>query len=136
MSLSILGFAFAVILAALTDGNTAMWEGVPAGVSITIFFLLMCFVGMMEGMKIALFAVLNMPDHELCQHPVAHANCQLTFRDQNLQAFLIGRQIIVTMCMFVVAKITTLNIVVGEDNIFGVSNTLQVFFDEVQALGG
>lgn len=129
VSLSLLAFAFAVILAALVGGNTAMWDGVPTAVSIAIFFLLMCFVGLMEGMQIALFAVLNLPDHELSQHPVAHANCQLTFRDQNLQAFLIGRQIIVTVCMFVVARITTLEIPEDESNIFGVSDSVQAFFN-------
>ena len=89
----------------------------------------MCFVGMMEGMQIALFAVVNMPEEELKNHAIAYANCELTFRDQNLQAFLIGRQICVTVCMFVVARITTLNVVVGDGNIFGVSDGLQAFFN-------
>lgn len=129
MSLAILAFAFAVTLAALFDGNTAMWEGVPAGMSVVVFFLLMGLVGLMEGMQIALFAVINMPEHELQQYPVAHTNCQLTFRDQNLQAFLIGRQVIVTICMFVVARITTLAIPADEPNIFGVSNGAQEFFN-------
>jgi silicon transporter len=129
MSLAILGFAFAVTLKALFDGNTTMWAGVPEAVSVIVFFVLMCFVGMMEGMQIALFAVVNLPEEELKQHSVAYANCQLTFRDQNLQAFLIGRQICVTICMFVVARITTLDIAEDEPNIFGVSDGLQEFFN-------
>lgn len=60
---------------------------------------------------------------------MAHKTCQLCFRDQNLQAFLIGRQICVTVCMFVVARITTINVVVGQGNIFGVSDGLQNFFN-------
>jgi hypothetical protein len=89
----------------------------------------MCFVGMMEGMQIALFAVLKMPKEELRNHKVANANCELTFSGRNLQAFLIGRQICVTICMFVVARITTLDIAEGEDTIFGVSSGLQNFFN-------
>ena len=129
MSCVILGFSFAVTLGALFQDKTTMWDGVPAAASVVIFFVLMCFVGMMEGMQIALFAVVNMPEEELKNHAIAYANCELTFRDQNLQAFLIGRQICVTVCMFVVARITTLNVVVGEGNIFGVSDGLQAFFN-------
>ena len=130
VSLAVLGFAFAVTLAALFQGKTTMWTGVPPAVSVVIFFILMCLVGLMEGMQIALFAVFNVPEKELAERRVAAASCTLAFRDQNLQAFLIGRQILVTVCMFVVAKITTLDIVVGTgENIFGVSDGLQNFFN-------
>ena len=130
MSLAVLGFAFAVTLQALFDGNTAMWNGVPEAVSVVILFVLMAFVGMMEGMQIALFSVVNLPEEELQQHSVAHKNCQLAFAGQNLQAFLIGRQILATICMFVVARITTVQVTVGEgNNVFGVSDGVQEFFN-------
>jgi len=128
VSLAALGFSFAVTLAALFQGKTSMWAGVPAAVSVVVFFVLMCFVGLMEGMQIALFAVVNMPKEELESAKVAKANCELTFAGQNFQAFLIGRQICVTICMFVVARITTLNVTDGE-TIFGVSAGLQAFFN-------
>ncbi|GKY91322.1 hypothetical protein MPSEU_000104400 [Mayamaea pseudoterrestris] len=129
MSCLVLGFAFAVTLGALFQEKTTMWDGVPPAVSVVVFIILMCFVGMMEGMQIALFAVVNMPEEELKNHAIAYTNCELTFRDQNLQAFLIGRQICVTVCMFVVARITTLNVVIGEGNMFGVSDGVQAFFN-------
>jgi Silicon transporter len=132
MSLVLLGFSFAVTLAALFQEKTAMWDGVPAAVSVIVLFVLMAFVGMMEGMQIALFAVVNMPEEELAQHSIAHANCELTFRDQNLQAFLIGRQICVTICMFVVARITSVDVDIASDNsenIFGVGDGIQNFFN-------
>ena len=66
-----------------------------------------------EGMQIAL---LNMPKEELQSHSIAYINCQLTFSGQNLQAFLIRHQICITICMFVVAHITTLNIEIGVDD--------------------
>ena len=46
MSLAILGFAFAVTFAALFQGSTTMWQGVPEAVSIVLFFILMSVVGM------------------------------------------------------------------------------------------
>jgi silicon transporter len=129
-SVFVLAYAFAVTLSALFDGKTTMWEGVPSYVSVIVFFVLMCFVGMMEGMQIALFAVVNLPEEELSQYTIAKANCDLTFTGTNLQKFLIGRQICVTVCMFVVARITTLDIEIGvDDNVFGVSDGMQEFFN-------
>jgi len=129
-SVAALGLALAVTLAGIFQGKTTMWVGVPGAVSVIVFFVLMALVGIMEGMQIALFAVINMPDEELIDHTIAFTNCKLAFRDQNLQAFLIGRQVCVTICMFVIARISTLGVVVGEDeNIFGVSDGLQEFFN-------
>ena len=131
ISLAILIFAFAVTLAALFDEKTDMWDGVPPSVSVVAFLFLMCFVGLMDGMQIALFAVVNLPEEELRNHAIAHANCELTFRDQNLQAFLIGRQICVTICMFVVARITNVNVdlAANEGTIFGVPDGFQNFIN-------
>jgi hypothetical protein len=129
ISFFILSFAFAVTLKALFDGKTTMWPGVPPYASVTVFFILMCLVGMLEGMQIALFAVVNLPEEERAQHSIAHKNCQLTFSGQNLQAFLIGRQITVTVCTFVIARISTLNYKDTDSPIFGVSTGLQSFFN-------
>jgi hypothetical protein len=130
-SLALLGFSFAVTLAALFKGQTTMWAGIPEAVSVIVFFVLMCFVGMMEGLQIALFAVVNLSAEELeSKSQIAFKNYQLTFRGENLQAFLIGRQICVTICMFVIARITTLSVQIGVDpNIFGVSDGVQNFFN-------
>jgi len=129
MSLVILGFCFAVTVKALFDGKTGMWEGVPPSASIVILFILMGVVGILEGMQIALFTVVNMSDEDLRDHPVAHANCQLTFSGQNLQAFLIGRQILVATCMFVVARIATPVYGDEDENIFGLGDGIQSFLD-------
>eukprot|EP00536_Pseudo-nitzschia_multiseries_P005624 jgi/Psemu1/295959/fgenesh1_pm.108_\ len=132
ISLAILAFAFAVTLAALFDGKTTSWESVPGAFSVIIFFVLMCIAGLMEGMQIALFAVVNLPKEELAEHKMAKASCQLAFSGNNLQAFLIGRQIFVTLCTFVIARLTTLDVKVGTDNnIFGVSDGAQTFLIQV-----
>jgi len=129
MSGGVLTFATAVTLEALIKNQSGMWEGVPVSASIVIFFLLLCIVGLMEGMQIAAFALVNLPDWELEQYPIVKKNCELMFSGQNLQSFLIGRQIFVATLMFIVAKIATINIGEGEENIFGVSNGFQAFFD-------
>jgi hypothetical protein len=125
-----LSYAFAVTFSALFNGRTTMWEGAPPAIAVVILLVLMCLVGMMEGTQIALFAVLNLPEDELKKSSVVYANCQLVFNGQNLQAFLIGRQICLTICMFVIARITTLDIEVGIDaNIFDVPDGVQEFFN-------
>jgi hypothetical protein len=130
-SLVVLGFSFAVTLTALFDGKTTMYEGVPEYVSVIVLFVLMALVGTMEGMQTALFTVINMPAEELKKHPMAAKVCELTFSGSNLQAFLIGRQIYVTCCMFIVARITTCEVDAdaGEDTNFGVSSGIQEFFN-------
>jgi hypothetical protein len=74
--------------------------------------------------------VVNLPIEELEAHPLAFKSCELTFRGSNLQAFLIGRQMCVTFCMFIVARITSCDVdVPGEETVFGVSDTMQSFFN-------
>ena len=128
-SLGVLGFALAVTITALLDGKSGMWEGVSPTVSIIIFFCLLCLVGLMEGLQIAAFALLNMPDDELSSHTIAHKNCTLMYDGKNLQSFLVGRQIFVAALMFIVARIATISIDDGQTNIFNVSNGFQAFLD-------
>jgi hypothetical protein len=129
MSTAILGFSFAVTLSACFQGQTKMWNGVPEALSVVLLFVLMAFAGMMEGMQIALFAVVHLPKEVLEKSPVAATNCKLTFAGHNLQAFLIGRQICVTSCLFVVARITSVDTGAGEATIFGVRRGVQNFFN-------
>ena len=131
LSSGLLCFAFAVTLSAIFNGQTTMYGNVPPTVSVIVFVVLMCFVGLMEGMQIALFAVVNLPEEELRNHKVARENCELTFHGSNFQAFLIGRQICVTLCMFVVARITTIAIDTesGQATVLGVSDGVQEFLN-------
>jgi hypothetical protein len=86
-------------------------------------------MGIMEGMQIAAFALLNIPDEELNKHGVAAANCLLMFEGSNLQAFLIGRQMFVASLMFIVAKIASISVDENESNILGVSDGFQKFLN-------
>lgn len=128
ISFAILGISIVVIGKDIVEGNTVMWENVPAYVSALILLVLITLAGILDGMQIALFAASKMPDNQLEYYPTAQINCELTFRGSNAQAFLIGRQICVTSCMFVIARITSPNIVDGE-NIFGIPDLLQEIID-------
>ena len=131
MSLAILAFCLAATLNALFAGKTTIWESIPSGVSVILFFVLMCVVGLLEGMQIAFFAVARIPADERGTSTFAMKTCELLFRGrgENLAGFMIGRQLCVVSCMFVVARVTTIEIEDDEENIFGVPNGLQEFFN-------
>merc|ERR1712045_655757 len=130
-SLAILGFCFAVTMVAVFDGKTTVWESVPPGAAVVIFFILMSVVGMLEAMQIAFFAVAKLPANERGSSVFALKTCHLLFTEEgnNLPGFMIGRQLCVVSCMFFVARVTSVEIEEGEENIFGVGDGLQEFFN-------
>jgi len=131
LSSAILFFAFAVTISALLNGQTTMWEGVPAWVTLVLFFLFMAVVGMLEGMQIAFFAVARMAEEERSKSSWAKKTCNLLFEGdgRNLAGFMIGRQMCVTLCFFIIARVTTVKLHDGDENIFGVSDFTQTFFE-------
>eukprot|EP00559_Dactyliosolen_fragilissimus_P007834 CAMPEP_0184862762 /NCGR_PEP_ID=MMETSP0580-20130426/7623_1 /TAXON_ID=1118495 /ORGANISM="Dactyliosolen fragilissimus" /LENGTH=431 /DNA_ID=CAMNT_0027360741 /DNA_START=410 /DNA_END=1705 /DNA_ORIENTATION=+ len=128
---AILVFSFCVTLAALFQGKTTMWEGVPAGVAVALFFIFMAIVGMLEGMQIAFFAVAKMTEEERSHSTWAKKTCDLLFANdgRNLPGFMVGRQMCVTLCFFIVARVTTIKLEDGESNIFNSSSGLQGFYE-------
>ena len=131
-SMAVLCFSLAVTLEALFNGQTTMWDFIPNWLAVILFFVLMSIVGLLEAMQIAFFAVAKFKKEDRGDHPMAKRTCNLLFKGdgRNLPGFMVGRQMTVTLCFFVIARVTTLNIKVGEDpNVFGVSDGLQEFFN-------
>lgn len=131
VSAAILVFSFSVTLYALFNGQTTMWEGVPNGVAVVLFFIFMAIVGMLEGMQIAFFAVAKMPEEDRAKSAWAKRTCDVLFANggRNLPGFMVGRQLCVTLCFFIVARVTTIKLEEGEENIFGVSDGVQALFE-------
>merc|ERR1712194_167625 len=131
VSLAILVFAFAVTLSALFNNQTTMWEGVPPGLTVILFFGFMSIVGMLEGMQIAFFAVTRMPEEERGKSDWAKRTCAVLFANdgRNLPGFMVGRQMCVTMCFFIIARVTTIRLNEGDGNIFGFNDGVQYFFE-------
>jgi hypothetical protein len=131
VSLIILCFALAVTIEALFKGQTTAWDGVPYIVSLILFFIFMSIVGLLEGMQIAFFAVTKLTKDEQGKAKFAMMTCDLLFKGwgKNLAGFMVGRQVCVTLCFFVIARVTTLNVKPGDPTIFGVSKGAQEFFN-------
>ncbi|NKI34177.1 hypothetical protein HFP89_03230 [Wenzhouxiangella sp. XN79A] len=133
MSLVLLIFAFVITLAALFEGKTTMWESVPNVAAVVVFFLLMCVVGLLEGMQIAFFAVSKLPEDERGDNVWAKKTCRLLFRGDahNLSAFMIGRQLCVVSCMFFIARVTSFDIDpgAGDATLWGIPAWAQIFLN-------
>merc|ERR1719189_579329 len=132
LSVAILIFSFAVTIAAIFEDKTTMWPGVPEIVSLLLFFFLMAIVGMLEGMQIAFFAAAKLPEAERGDSTFAKKTCELLFagNGQNLPGFMVGRQLCVVSCFFIVARITALDVAIGTgENILGVPDGVQAFLN-------
>merc|ERR1711953_643468 len=132
MSCAVLTFAIIVTITALFEGKTTMWTSIPNSVAVILFFVLMNVVGLLEGMQIAFFAVTKLPKEEQGDARCAKMTCDVLFANggRNLPGFMIGRQICVVGCMFIVARVCTLNVEVGTgNNVLGVSDGVQSFFN-------
>lgn len=130
LSLAILTFSLVVTMAALFEGKTTMWDSVPGVIAVILFFLLMSVVGMLEGMQIAFFAVAKMTEAERGDGIWAKRTCDILYNQRNglnLPAFMIGRQLCVVTCFFVIARVTTQNVEVGEENVMGLPDGVQDF---------
>jgi len=133
ISTVILGFSFAVTLKALFTERTSMWKGVPPGVAVVIFFLLMSVVGMLEGMQIAFFAVAKIPAADRGDSIWAKKTCDVLYSGDgnNLPGFMVGRQLCVVSCMLFIARVTSVSKTdeaKNQENIFGVNNGFQELF--------
>jgi Silicon transporter len=124
-------FSLAVTLDALFQGKTTVWPGIPPAAAVVIFFILMCVVGMLEAMQIAFFAVSKIPRSEHGSNIFARKTSGLLFHgdQRNLPGFMVGRQLCVVSCMFFVARVTSVEIMPGETNIFNVPDVVQKVFN-------
>merc|ERR1711915_681865 len=131
LSLTALGFCVYITLYALFTQQTTMWESVPAGVAVVIFFILMCVVGMLEGMQIAFFAVAKIQASERGSSFFALKTCDLLYKGDghNLPGFMVGRQLCVVSCMLFVARVTSCSLDDPDVTIFGVPKWMQAIFD-------
>lgn len=86
---------------------------------------------MLEGMQIAFFALTKTAKEDRGDNSIVKMTCKLLFRGngQNLPGFMIGRQVCVVTCYFIIARITTQSISEGEKNVFNVYDGFQAFLD-------
>jgi glucose-6-phosphate-specific signal transduction histidine kinase len=87
---------------------------------------------MLDGMQIAFFAVAKLTDAERGNNTWAKKTCDILYNRRdglNLPAFMIGRQLCVVTCFFVIARVTTQNVEEGEQNVMGLPDGVQNFLN-------
>merc|ERR1719433_2243296 len=83
-------------------------------------------------MQIAFFHVSKLQAKERGSHKIAMKTCELLFKGEgrSLPGFMVGRQMTVTLCFFIIARVTSIDVEPGTgNNIFGVPDPIQVFFN-------
>jgi len=137
ISAFLLAFALAVVIDSLFEERTNLWESVPPAAGFFIFLLLLFMAGTLEGFQIALFACQKLdPESFRDSHPRAFQNLTHVFNGDNLNAFLIGRQVLITLLVFILSQVTTISALEeGEDTVFGLPVGLQEGLLETGLLG-
>merc|ERR1712037_144135 len=87
-----------------------MWKVVPGWASLLIFILVLFLLGIMEGLQIALVELKRQdPASYMLTHPAAYKLGQYAMKGDNIERFLMGRQVFVVCLVFFAAKLTTIH---------------------------
>jgi len=134
-SLCLLIFSGVVTCYAILAQKTSMWKAVPGWLSLIIFILVLFLLGVMEGLQIALVELKRQkPESYKESHPKAYKLGQYAMEGDNVERFLMGRQVFVVCCVFFAAKLTTIH---GNDEsgfLFYVPDWVQALFLETGLL--
>eukprot|EP00815_Leptocylindrus_aporus_P010989 CAMPEP_0116053136 /NCGR_PEP_ID=MMETSP0322-20121206/2000_1 /TAXON_ID=163516 /ORGANISM="Leptocylindrus danicus var. apora, Strain B651" /LENGTH=587 /DNA_ID=CAMNT_0003536227 /DNA_START=88 /DNA_END=1848 /DNA_ORIENTATION=- len=125
MSSIIYIFSLTLVITALFDGNTEMWDDISPGLSLFLFVVVLMWGMLLQGVQVAIFALMKLPSERYRHRKTARLNFKAVFNhgSENVDNFLIGRQLLVTAFYFFMSKITHLDYP-DDDTIWGVSQTV------------
>eukprot|EP00090_Calanus_glacialis_P034475 TRINITY_DN57_c0_g1_i1.p1 TRINITY_DN57_c0_g1~~TRINITY_DN57_c0_g1_i1.p1 ORF type:complete len:241 (-),score=63.54 TRINITY_DN57_c0_g1_i1:235-957(-) len=134
-SLCLLIFSGVVTCYAIWAQKTSMWKAVPGWVSLIIFIMVLFLLGIMEGLQIALVELKRQePESYKNSHPKAYRLGQYAMQGDNVERFLMGRQVFVVCCVFFAAKLTTIHGNSESGFLFYVPDWVQALFLETGLL--
>jgi len=109
-SLALLLFSGVVTCYSIVEQKTSMWKEVPGWASLLIFIFVLWLLGVMEGLQIALVELKRQnPETYKDQYPTAYKLGQVASQGDNIEKFLMGRQVFVVCLVFFAAKLTTIH---------------------------
>lgn len=143
ISTVVLALSLATVIESLFNGDTnfaSLLPGMPDWSGFIFFIVLLCVVCSTEGLQVALFAMQKMDPEEFKAVPSADANAAVAFAGTNLQGFLIGRQVLTAMSMFMLSNIASVQADLTDDDgnprtVFGVSEGFSAGLLETGLLG-
>jgi len=132
-SLALLVFSGVVTCYSIIEQKTGMWKEVPGWASLLIFIFCLWLLGVMEGLQIALVELKRQnPDTYKDQYPTAYKLGQMASQGDNIEKFLMGRQVFVVCLVFFSAKLTTIHS--KGEFLFDVPDWVQITFLETGLL--
>jgi len=109
-SFALLMFSTVVTFYAILEQKTSFWKAVPGWAALIIFLVVLFLLGVMEGIQIALVELKRQdPATYKDSHPQAYRLGQIAAKGDNIERFLMGRQVFVVCLVFFAAKLTTIH---------------------------
>ena len=119
LSALILLFSAVVTSYAIVERKTGFWHIVPGWAALILFVVDLFLLGIVEGLQIALVELKRQhPDSYKNSHPAAYRIGQVAARGDNVERFLMGRQVFVVFLVFFAAKLTTITLEEKEGFLF------------------
>ncbi len=124
-------FSLVVTSYAIVEKKTGFWDAVPGWVALLLFVLDMILLGIVEGLQIALVELKRChPEAYRTSHPAAYRLGQVSAKGDNVERFLMGRQVCVVVLVFFAAKLTTIHADSDGGFLFPVPEWAEVTFME------
>jgi silicon transporter len=102
-SLGLLGFSIAIVGALMFTGNTRVAQDANPWVALIVCILAIVWLSMIEGQQASLVGLPPVdPDLYKDSHPLTYKNAALAFKGDNLDRYLMGRQFMVLLVVFVI----------------------------------
>ncbi|ELT99670.1 hypothetical protein CAPTEDRAFT_223009 [Capitella teleta] len=124
-------FAIVCTSYAIIMQHTHFWKEVPGWAGLIILVVDLFILGVVEGLQIALVELKRQhPEAYKHSHPAAYRLGLIALKGDNVERFLMGRQVCVVVLVFLAAKLTTLELQDGKDFLFPVPQWVQSAFFE------
>lgn len=128
-------FSCVVTFYAIIEQKTNFWHSVPGWAALLLFLLLLFWLGLMEGLQVALVELKRQdPQTYRHSHPRAYKLGQAAQKSDNVEKFLMGRQMFVVFIVFFSAKLTTIHSESQDDFLFPIPDWFRSVFLETGIL--
>jgi len=110
-SACLLVFSATCTVYAIWNQKTGFWKEVPGWGALILFVAVLFLLGIVEGLQLALIELKRQkPETYRLSHPGAYRLGQLASQGDNIEKFLMGRQVIVVFLVFFAAKLTSISV--------------------------
>ena len=113
----------------------SFWDVMPGWAALILFVVILFWLGVMEGLQVALVELKRVdPASYRHSHPHAYKLGQKAAKRDNVERFLMGRQMFVVFIVFFAAKLTTIHSETDEDFLFPIPDWFRSIFLETGIL--